>query len=86
MIHKEPSPLAGVTVIIKDEAFGLGKQEFEVEDWFDRVTGKSWMFFKGNLACMQYAIRSKGVPIDNEVLYGKIKGSGYLVHISEIKS
>lgn len=42
----------------------------------------------GNPAAMMYAIRtgSQGfdVPIDNEVVYGKIGSLGYLFHVSEL--
>lgn len=48
----------------------------------------SWMDSNGNPAAMMYAIRtgSQGfdVPIDNEVVYGKIGSLGYLFHVSEL--
>jgi hypothetical protein len=59
-----------------------------VEDWWDRVAGKSWMQCNGNPACINYAMRTvmsnMNIPNDNEVVYGKINGLGYLVHISEL--
>lgn len=50
------------------------------------VGGKSWMDCKGNFACLQYSMRSvdAGLPLDNEVIYGKVGGLGYLVHESEL--
>ncbi|PQM51799.1 hypothetical protein C5U48_12790 [Mycolicibacter virginiensis] len=65
---------------------GSGPVEYHVEDWWDRLAGGSWMFADGNPAAMAYAVRSafKGLPIDNEVLYGKVGALGYLVHVSEI--
>jgi len=82
-IHSDTSPLAGATVTLD---LGSGPVEFVVEDWWDRVAGKSWMFADGNPAAMGYAVRSgvKGLPIDNEVLYDKVGGLGHLVHVSEI--
>ena len=87
-IHNEQSPLAGKTVkIISGRYKDL---QFKVEDWWDRLNQGSWMFARGNPACLQYAIRNSPVgddlPIDDEVLYGKIDGLGYLIHISEIEN
>ncbi len=65
----------------------LGNQVFRVEDWWENVYGRSWMVANGNPAAMSYAVRigMKGtVPFDNDVLYGKIGGMGYLIHVSEL--
>ena len=80
LIHPEPHPRAGETVTLTDG------DQFHVEDYWDRVSGGSWMHAVGNPACLKYAVHSakKSLPIDNEVLYGKIGGLGYLVHVSEI--
>lgn len=88
------SPYARVTVRTKPnvgkDPFGgreLGDQEFQIEDWWENVTGKSWMVSDGNIAAMAYAIRTGrngNVPTDNEVLYGKIDGLGYIFHVSEL--
>ena len=78
---RERSPLAGCEVKTCDG------QVFLVEDWWENVYGRSWMVAIGNPAAMIYAIRigKKGtVPLDNEVLYGKIGGMGYLFHVSEL--
>ena len=47
-MHKESSSFAGKTVRIKKSSkhfqqpkFGGG--EYRVEDWWDKLTGKSWM-------------------------------------------
>ena len=86
-IHEEASPLAGQTVTIKGGEFaGL---EYVVEDWWDRVSGGSWMFATGNPACLEYAIRSGfsgTTPTDDEVLYGKIGAFGKLIHVSDLTS
>jgi len=83
---KPKSPLAGKIVKIISGAFkGC---DFQVEDWWENVSGKSWMFCQGNPACLEYAIRAglkDDLPTDDEVLYGKIGGLGKLIHISEIK-
>ena len=92
-IHPDPSPLRGATVevVIPNHAqISEGPHEFVVEDYWDRVTGESWMWAEGNPAALGYAIRvyqSNGtLPIDDEVLYGKIGAFGYLVHVSEVQS
>lgn len=90
-MHVEPSPLAGKTIKIKETAQHFqvpefGGSEYRVEDWWDRVIGKSWMNCDGNPAAMIYGMRSgvQHLPLDDEVLYGKIGAYGHLVHISEI--
>jgi hypothetical protein len=92
MIHQQPNEMAGQTVKIKagvkhPQIENFGGSEFKIEDWWDRVADKSWMDCNGNPACMVYGIRSgfAGLPLDNEVLYGKVGSFGHLVHISEIE-
>lgn len=91
--NTEVSPLAGKVVRIKagithPQVSGFGGSEYHVEDWWDRVAGKSWMDCNGNPACLIYAMRSgfDGLPTDDQVLYGKIDGLGHLVHMSEIEA
>lgn len=84
MIHNDPHPLAShtVTVTIEGETY-----PYRIEDWADRVIGQSWQTTAGHAAAMQYAMRSglsAHLPIDDEVLYGKIGYFGQFVHISEI--
>lgn len=84
--HPEPSPLAGTTVLVD---IGDGEQEYRVEDYWDRVYGTSWMWSKDNPAAMNYAVRSGlrtagRLPLDDEVLYGKIGAHGHLAHVSEV--
>lgn len=74
---------------INDPTLGdMGQHEYVVEGYWDdpNIGGKSWMWSNGNIACMNYGMRSglKGLPVDDEVLYGKIGAFGYLVHVSEI--
>jgi hypothetical protein len=65
------------------------EHEFWVEDWWDKLTGGSWMFADGNPACMIYALRTGlggagKIPTDNEVVYGKINRLGHLLHVTEL--
>lgn len=83
MIHTEPHPLAGKTVKLLISA----TDNFTIEDWQDRVyNGKSWQVLTRNPACIYYASRvsQTKLPIDDEVVYGKINGIGYIIHISEL--
>lgn len=86
MNHNEKHVLANKKV--KIEKGQLAGNEIVIEDWWDRVYGKSWMFEQGNPACLQYAIRTglqeHRVPSDDEVIYGKIGNLGHLVHVSEL--
>ena len=84
-IIREKSELAGKEVVIKSGEYK--DQKYKVEDlWINVSGGKSWINCNGNFACLNYAIRSsrEGLPTDDRVLYGKIDGLGYLVHVSEI--
>lgn len=89
-IHQEQSPLAGKTVRLKDSVdhphIPAGERDYRVEDWWDCVDGRSWMDAVGNPAALIYAVRSvrAGLPIDNDVLYGKVGPFGHLIHVSEI--
>ena len=89
--HKQPHTLAGMTVELKGDAAKIGGP-LDVEDWWDRIGGGgSWMDADGNPAAMQYAMRNAlawntpdAVPLDDEVVYGKFRGMGYLVHDNEL--
>lgn len=93
-IHTEPHPLAGKKVRIKEgvedpaQKMVVGGAEYVVEDWWDKLTGKSWMISDGNFAAMHYAMRTgltgSPVPLDNEVVYGHIGNLGHLVHVEEL--
>ena len=95
MLHTTSSALAGKTVKIKLNAKhfqqpDFGGSDFSVEDWWDKVSGKTWRNCNGNPACMVYGMRAGmseiPIPPDDEVLYGKVGSLGHLVHISEIES
>ena len=83
---KEEHKYANQTVKINavNDINGISNVPFVVEDWWINVSGRSWMICNGNPACLEYAMRSVGLPIDNEVVYGKSGDLGYLVHNSEI--
>jgi hypothetical protein len=82
-IHPEPFEGAGKTFALKIDGI-----EIRVEDYWDRIAGKSWMDAEDNPAAIRYGIRSgsTGLPFDDEVVYGKVgcSGLGHLVHVSEL--
>jgi hypothetical protein len=84
----EKHPLAGKTVTLKlaADTEGINGKEFRVEDYWQNVAGKSWMDCQGNPACLVYAMRSAfgALPMDNNVVYGKVGPFGHLVHVSEL--
>jgi hypothetical protein len=91
MIHDSRHPLAGQTVKLAlkggdnpgDIASG---DEYRVEDYWDRLGSGSWMEAQGNPAALKYAMRAgfSGLPLDDEVVYGKVGPFGHIVHISEL--
>lgn len=90
-MHDESHPLAGKTVILNSNTKDttgevLPGVEYQIEEYWDKLTGKSWMHSDGNPAAMKYAIRAgfTGLPVDDEVVYGKIGSLGHLVHVSEL--
>lgn len=93
MKHPDRHPLAGKTVKIATwVADPAQKQvvpgaEYRIEDWWDRIAGVGWGEAPGNPACLHYSMRAafNKIPVDDEVLYGKIGAFGHLVHVSEIE-
>lgn len=67
----------------------LDEKEFVAEDYWINITGKSWMVSNGNPACIEYALRTGlnelNVPIDDNVVYGKIGYFGHLFHECELE-
>jgi hypothetical protein len=83
--HNDLHPLAGKTVKLKSHDSNLHNKDFVIEDWWDHYFGKSWQACNGNNTCNYYAMNSTyHIPIDDQVVYGYINGTGYLVHVSEI--
>jgi hypothetical protein len=92
-LHTNQHPLSGKTVRLNQTARDLARDmvkadmEYRIEDWWDHLTGGSWMDAEGNPAAKQYAIRtgfSNQIPTDDDVVYGHINGIGHLVHVSEL--
>jgi hypothetical protein len=88
MIHEEIHPLAGKRIYLSLKAPHSQLKDSEVmlvEDWWDRVSGNSWIANPLNPACLIYSVhRNFGLPLDDEVVYGKVGGLGQLVHDSEL--
>ena len=95
-MHAESHPLAGRTVTLntvipdgqEDAPLNaeLAGQQYRLEDWWDKITGGSWMDANGNPAALKYAMRAgfAGLPLDNDVVYGKVGPFGHLIHVSEL--
>jgi hypothetical protein len=83
---RESHALAGQTVTLVSSDPSFNGQQYRIEDWWENVYGQSWMTSEGNPACLKYAMRSVfcALPMDNEVVYGKIGGIGHLVHVNEL--
>jgi hypothetical protein len=83
-VHSQPFEGAGKTYAL--DAKGIDSETIRVEDYWDRVTGQSWMFASGNPSALKYAVRAgvAGIPADDEVVYGKVDGFGHIVHVSEL--
>ncbi len=82
-------PLAGKRVRIKLNHLtdlGINGELFIVEDWWLKLSGKSWRRFPTNPACLLYSARvlRGNLPKNDNVVYGKIKDVGYLIHESEL--
>lgn len=89
-IHTFPHPLADRPVtLIENNSLGIPTTEiYMIEDWWDSITGHSWQIATGNPAALEYSLRiaNTSIPLDDEVVYGKLKGLGILIHVSEIAS
>lgn len=90
-MHNESHPLAGKTVKLNATAVDpvqgqvVEGAEYFIEDWWDKITGGSWMSADGNFAAMHYAMRDPlNTPFDDEVVYGKIGSLGHIVHVSKL--
>jgi len=83
----ERKDYSGQTVRVKNVT-ERGTQEYRVEGYWDELTGRSWAVSDGNPAAIAYAVRTgiKDLPLDDNVLYGKIGPFGHLVHVDEIQS
>lgn len=91
---RERFKYAGEEMKINDAAMTLptgqvlAGQTIIVEDYWQNVSGQSWMTSDGNPTAILYGMRNgiQGLPIDNEVVYGKVGGFGVMVHVSELET
>jgi hypothetical protein len=91
-MHTTTHPLAGQTVTVTPAAAVFGHADttpfdLRIEDWNDRVFGRSWEAMEGHPASLGYALRAAlgHLPLDNDVVYGKDdRGFGHLIHTHEI--
>lgn len=95
---KEKFKYAGRTVKTKQgvgiSSFGqdMSEQDFAIDDWWENVSGCSWMNADGNPAALEYAIRiafhgdNNNVKIfSDDVVYGKIGLFGHIFHVNELE-
>ncbi len=82
--EEEHEDRKGKTYKIKSGAYK--DNDYRVEDTVMNVLGRSWIDHKGNAGCIEYMVRmvQDGLPIDNNVYYGKIGGLGHIIHESEL--
>lgn len=94
MEHDTPHRWAGKEIRIKPAAPLLDMNSdvidddvYVVEDWWDRVSGGSWTT-SPTPAAFAYAMRTVvgRIPIDDEVVYGKVGAFGHLLHKTELHS
>lgn len=91
MSHEYKNELSGKTVQVKFKhphpQLNTRTAEFVVEDWWDRISDTGWQETYGSPVVVIYAERRKfdDLPLDEEVIYGKVGYFGYLVHASEIQ-
>lgn len=90
MIHDTIHPMSGARVRIKmktpDRTLDGLEHDFRIEDWADRVMGRSIWDSAGNFAIMNYAMRRPDAmaSFSDECVYGKVDGLGYIIHTDEI--
>ena len=89
--NRSPHKYAGKTVKLRRvKSLGpLKGKKFDVKDWYDNINpdGEPWIVkMVYNPTCRYYAQRTLGNKklVDENVVYGKIEGLGYLVHDSEL--
>jgi hypothetical protein len=90
--HPKQHPLSGMTVKLNSSAHDPQREmiepgmEFAVEDWYDRIGNGSWYAGVQTWATQWYCKRQMTtfIPLDNEVVYGKIGHLGHLVHVTEL--
>ncbi len=91
-MQRESHLMAGQTVTVNpavEHQMLVQGAEFRVEDWYQNVNDTaSWKNDVNLPAVLNYFLRVResngAIPDNNEVVYGKIGGLGYLVHVSEL--
>lgn len=96
--HDESSPLAGKTVSTRDDVqlydgvqhkWVVGPHQLRVRDWWDRcdMSDRTSVLDDMSIAATNYAQRAiqLQLPLDDEVVYGHVKGLGHAVHVSELE-
>ena len=90
LVHMEPYPYAGHVVPLRNEPKEDGAPtspaQALVEDWADRVYGRSWRLER-RFATSVYRLRAPqlGLPVnDDSVLVVRILGMKLLIHTTEI--
>lgn len=85
---RDPSPYAGQTVKLRDDATDFGGLSAAVVDWYERTgKGVSWHdAIATDPRAQGYAIRRDraGLPDDDDVLFARVDGMGQLIHRTEI--
>ena len=97
-MHDTKHPWAGKTVTIT--AGTLKGKQYQIEDWWDHLTGKGWADSDGNMAAIEFAHRmgtklcDAAITVDDliaalqgpddEVVYGHIGAFGKLMHVSQL--
>lgn len=88
-IHLEPHAMADKAVVVLAKSIASETPQpmvFMVEDYWDRVSGRSWQTSVDSRAALAYGLRAgfAELPLDDEVLYGAIGSTTVLIHVSEI--
>ncbi|QSR16034.1 hypothetical protein CA833_02285 [Novosphingobium sp. KA1] len=79
-MHRKAHPLAGQAVVVASGTYE--GQVFEIEDWWDRVAGESWIDCDENPVCVEYAMRAGADfdPLDDEVVLGHLGDLEAIMH------
>lgn len=83
-LHRKPHPLAGQTVVIASGTYA--GHHFTIEDWWDRVSGESWIDCEETPLCAEYAMRAGADfdPFDDDVVYGHFGILEKIMHVRHL--
>jgi len=89
-MKRDKHPLAGKALEFLIPQIPGERFVFEIEDWWDNISPKPWTECEelGNPACVEYGRRCimDRRRRDNEVVYGKLRGKGLIVHNEELRN